>query len=69
MLTHFQWKPLYKQASLPGWRITFYFNGSHYDAIYHKSGLIEWGTIAPPKDDEELVISQIQELMLFHVYE
>lgn len=69
MITHFQWSPLYKKAALPGWRISFYFKGTHYDGIYHKNGRIEWGTQAPPKDNEDLILSQIQDLMLYHVYE
>ncbi|MBS2968207.1 YheE family protein [Metabacillus sp. KIGAM252] len=69
MVQHFQWKPLFKQANLPGWRISFYFKGTHYDGIYHKNGQVEWGTAIPPGDEEEHLVSQIHELMLFHVYE
>ncbi|WP_243385861.1 YheE family protein [Bacillus kexueae] len=69
MITHFQWKPLLKQSNLPGWRISFFFNGVHYDAIYHRSGQIEWGQTIPPKDKEQLIIEQIHELMLFHIYD
>ncbi|MCM3162011.1 MULTISPECIES: YheE family protein [Metabacillus] len=69
MITHFQYKPLFKQAKLPGWRISFYFRGSHYDGIYHKNGQIEWGSVTPLKEDETKLQTQIHELMLFHVYE
>ncbi|MGM7719280.1 YheE family protein [uncultured Metabacillus sp.] len=69
MITHFQYKPLIKQASLPGWRISFYFRGIHYDGIYHKNGKIEWAATTPPKEEETEIQSQIHELMLFHVYE
>ncbi|MFC0272112.1 YheE family protein [Metabacillus herbersteinensis] len=69
MITHFQFKPLFKQANLPGWQISFYFNGTHYDGLYHKTGQIEWGTTAPPKEEENSIHSKIHELMLFHVYD
>ncbi|TXC89739.1 hypothetical protein FS935_15345 [Metabacillus litoralis] len=69
MITHFQYKPLFKQANLPGWRISFYFRGTQYDGIYHKNGQIEWGSIQPPKEEELAIHTQIHELMLFHVYE
>lgn len=69
LITHFQWKPLIKQANLPGWRISFFFNGVHYDAVYHKTGEIEWGQTSPPKDKEHQLKSQIHDLMLFHVYD
>ncbi|MCY8267060.1 YheE family protein, partial [Bacillus haynesii] len=41
MISHFQWKPLFKKERLPGWRISFYHKGIHYEGIYHKSGEIE----------------------------
>lgn len=69
MITHFQWKPLFKQTNLPGWRVSFYFKGTHFDAIYHKNGEIEWGTTSPASEDEEIIRSHIHELMLFHVYD
>jgi hypothetical protein len=69
LITHFQYKSLFKQANLPGWRISFYFRGTHYDGIYHKNGQIEWGTVTPPTEDVTDIHSQIHELMLFHVYE
>jgi Family of unknown function (DUF5342) len=69
LITHFQYKPLFKQANLPGWRISFYFKGIHYDCIYQKNGQIEWGTMTPPSEYESDIHSQIHELMLFHVYE
>ncbi len=43
MISHFSWKPLFKKEKLPGWRISFYWQGTHYEGIYHKSGDIEWG--------------------------
>ncbi|MRX71492.1 hypothetical protein GJU40_04795 [Bacillus lacus] len=69
MITHFQWRPLFKQSTLPGWRISFHFNGSRYEGIYHKNGQIEWGTVMPPSEQEDVIASQIHELMLFHVYD
>ncbi|WP_026560349.1 YheE family protein [Bacillus sp. J37] len=69
MITHFQYKPMFIQAHLPGWRISFYFRGAHYDGVYHKNGQIEWGSQKPPKEAETDLQSQIHELMLFHVYE
>ncbi|WP_203289660.1 YheE family protein [Metabacillus sp. cB07] len=69
MITHFQWKPLFKQANLPGWRVSFYFKGNRYDALYHKNGEIEWEKASPAAEDEEAIRSQIHELMLFHVYD
>ncbi len=48
MISHFQWKPLFKKAQLPGWKISFFHNGAHYEGIYHKTGDIEWGSQLPP---------------------
>ncbi|WP_044893182.1 YheE family protein [Bacillus alveayuensis] len=69
MITHFQYNPLVKQTTLPGWRISFFFNGIHYNAIYHSNGEIEWGHVLPPKEQESKIKEQIHELMLFHIYE
>lgn len=69
MITHFQYRKLYKHLQLPGWRISFYCNGVHYDGIYHKNGDIEWGLLAPPKQEEADIHSRIHELMLFHIYD
>lgn len=69
MINHFQYKPLFNQATLPGWRISFFFLGTLYNGIYHKNGQIEWGAMSPPKDREQEIHMQIHELMLFHVYE
>lgn len=49
MISHFSWKPLFKKEKLPGWRISFYWQGTHYEGIYHKSGDIEWGHTHPEK--------------------
>ena len=47
MITHFQWNPLFKDESLPGWNISFFFNKQYYQAIYHKDGSIEWKNLIP----------------------
>lgn len=48
MISHFSWKPLFQKEKLPGWRISFYYKGTHYEGIYHKSGEIEWEICFPP---------------------
>ncbi|MCA1030852.1 YheE family protein [Bacillus timonensis] len=69
MLSHFQWKPLYENKQLPGWRISFYYKGVNYQGIYHKDGVIEWVNQLPPNEDMKEISSQVHELMLYHVYE
>jgi hypothetical protein len=69
MITHFQWKPLFEDKNLPGWRISFYFKKQAFQAVYHKNGEIEWTGIQPQTEDEANLKSMIHELMLFHVYE
>lgn len=69
MLSHFSYKPLFQDKSLPGWYIRFYYKGQLFEATYHKNGSIEWRDQTPPSDDLEKVQSSIHELMLFHVYE
>ncbi|MDF0726881.1 YheE family protein [Cytobacillus sp. S13-E01] len=69
MLSHFQWKPLFENKQLPGWRFSFFFKGTAYFGIYHKDGHIEWTSQVPPTESEQQLNTQIHELMLFHVYE
>jgi Family of unknown function (DUF5342) len=69
MITHFQYKPLYKHSQIPGWSFSFYSKRQKYTGIYHQDGKIEWTSTIPTKDEEELLTSQIHELMLFHVYD
>ncbi|WP_110928984.1 YheE family protein [Bacillus massiliglaciei] len=69
MLTHFQCKPLYKDQTLPGWAISFYYEKKRFKAIYHKNGEIEWLNGMPPESESQKVNSFIHELMVFHVYE
>jgi hypothetical protein len=67
MVSHFQWKPLFKQ--LPGWKIRFYSKGVFYEAIYNKDGSLEWNGTKPPEQDYPVLEKEIHELMLFHVYD
>lgn len=69
MLTHFQFKSLFKNQNIPGWSISFYFKKQRYTGIYHQTGTIEWTSLPPEKEDLAGLTSQIHELMLFHVYE
>ncbi|MBY0123101.1 YheE family protein [Bacillus sp. S/N-304-OC-R1] len=69
MLTHFQYKPLYENKQLPGWKISFYYNKQKFNGIYHQNGKIEWTSTAPYREDEMMLMEQIHELMLFHVYD
>ncbi|WP_269775476.1 YheE family protein [Bacillus siamensis] len=68
LISHFSWKPLFKKEKLPGWRISFYWQGTHYEGIYHKSGDIEWGHTHPGKEEPALV-KELHELMLYHIYD
>ncbi|MED1757434.1 YheE family protein [Bacillus subtilis] len=69
MISHFSWKPLFPKEKLPGWKISFYYKGTHYESIYHKSGEIEWGDLFPARADEPALTNEIHELMLFHIYD
>lgn len=69
MISHFQVKPLYEDRTLPGWRISFYYEKQAFQAIYHKDGRIEWSNAKPAPEAETQLAGMIHELMLFHVYE
>jgi hypothetical protein len=69
MISHFQWKPLFDNKEIPGWRFSFFFKGNGYQGVYHKDGQIEWSEKSPDTEYEDQLKSQIHELMLFHVYE
>ncbi|MEC1667494.1 YheE family protein [Bacillus mojavensis] len=69
MISHFSWKPLFQKEKLPGWTISFYFKGTHYEGIYHKNGEIEWGGLFPARADEPALKNEVHELMLFHIYD
>ncbi|KIL50114.1 hypothetical protein KP77_14890 [Jeotgalibacillus alimentarius] len=66
MIQHFQYQKLYAK-DLPGWSFSFTYMGEQVKGIYHKNGKIEWLSDAPEKDQDK-VIQQIHDLMLFHVY-
>ncbi len=69
MLSHFIYKPLLKDKSLPGWYIRFYYKGKLFEATYHKDGTIEWRNQTPHNEEFEMICSHIHELMLYHVYD
>lgn len=69
MLMHFQFKPLFDNKNIPGWNFSFYYNKQRFTGIYHQTGTIEWTTIQPKPQELDALVSQIHELMLFHVYE
>lgn len=63
-----QLETVIQKEKLPGWRISFYWQGTHYEGIYHKSGDIEWGHTHPGKEEPALV-KELHELMLYHIYD
>ncbi|MBT2759436.1 YheE family protein [Mesobacillus foraminis] len=67
MLTHFQYKPLYEHADIPGWRFSFYYMRQRHSGIYHPEGRIEWTSGFPAA--KSILEAQIHDLMLFHVYD
>ncbi|WP_071459056.1 YheE family protein [Bacillus massilinigeriensis] len=69
MIQHFQFTPLYENNELPGWNFSYYFKRVKYTGIYQSDGKIFWNSPAPCAETEELLKSQIHELMLFHVYD
>jgi hypothetical protein len=69
MLTHFQYKPLYENADIPGWHFSFYYLKQKYNGVYNPNGQIEWSTTKPNEQDQKKLESQIHELMLYHVYD
>lgn len=69
MLTHFQFKPLYKNTDIPGWEFSFFFKKLKRTGRYLQDGKIEWGLNAPDGDERTGLEQQVHELMLFHVYD
>ncbi|WP_174730541.1 YheE family protein [Mesobacillus harenae] len=69
MITHFQFKPLFDNAQLPGWRFSLYFHKKKLMGIYHQDGKIEWTSNKPDAESQSKLESQIHELMLYHVYD
>ncbi|HEY4579196.1 MAG TPA: DUF5342 family protein [Savagea sp.] len=67
MLQHFRYERMFPNSELPGWIISFYFEGQKYFANYEQDGKIKWENEAPIKKTE--VEDMVHELMLFHVYE
>jgi hypothetical protein len=68
MITHFQYKPLYENKDMPGWRFSFYYKKQKFTGIYQPDGKIEWAANTQPEDEETLK-KQIHEIMLFHEYD
>ncbi|MGG0719260.1 DUF5342 family protein [Robertmurraya massiliosenegalensis] len=68
MITHFQYKPLYDNQEMPGWRFSFYFNKEKYFGVYQPDGTIEW-TTPLASEDKEIISKQVHEIMTFHVYD
>ncbi|MFT4417073.1 YheE family protein [Fredinandcohnia humi] len=69
MISHFQWKPLFKSRKIPGWSFSFFLHGIKYTGTYNKDGSIDWNGVQPDSSILEDITKQIHELMLFHVYE
>lgn len=67
MIQHFSFKPLFENAQLPGWTISFFYKSERYVAEYEKDGSIKW--IGPSPSDEENVKKLIHNLMLYHIYD
>ncbi|MDZ5470176.1 YheE family protein [Bacillus sp. 31A1R] len=69
MITHFQYKPLYENKQMPGWRISFYYKKQKFNGIYHPDGKIEWTSQQPESESEKEIMEHIHSLMYFHVYD
>ena len=69
MIQHFSFKPLYENAQLPGWALTFFYKQKRYQAEYKKDGTITFIGEAPLHEQLADVEKMIHELMLFHVYD
>lgn len=67
MIQHFNYKPMYAHAQLPGWIFSFYLKNIRYAGEYLADGQIIWTSDVPPEEDK--VKDFIHELMVFHVYE
>lgn len=67
MLQHFNFKPLFENASIPGWAISFYYKQQRYSAEYMKDGKIVW--IGEPPATKVDIEKMVHELMLYHVYD
>ncbi|OCA84364.1 hypothetical protein A8F94_16810 [Bacillus sp. FJAT-27225] len=69
MLTHFQFKPLYKNEVIPGWEFSGFFKKQKRSGRYLQDGRIEWVLNPPDHEDKDILENQVHELMLFHVYD
>ncbi len=69
MIQHFNFKPLYENAQLPGWLISFYYKQQYYKGEYKKDGTIKWLGFTPMTEEVETIEKMVHELMLFHVYD
>lgn len=69
MIQHFSFKPLYENAQLPGWALTFFYKQKRYQAEYKKDGTITFIGDIPLQEQLADVEKMIHELMLFHVYD
>ncbi|TDL35406.1 hypothetical protein E2R51_06765 [Jeotgalibacillus sp. S-D1] len=71
MIQHFHYQSMFENKQLPGWLISFTYEGQRISGIYHKTGNIEW--TSPPlfrdQEAEENVKKQLHDLMLYHVYD
>ena len=69
MIQHFKFKPLFENAQIPGWAVSFFYKTSRYNAEYQKDGTIAFIGAVPPIEDRANIEKMVHELMLFHVYE
>lgn len=69
MISHFQWKPLFKKAQLPGWKISFFIMVHTMKAFITKRVILNGALSFRPHEVEPTLKEEIHELMLFHVYD
>ena len=68
MISHFQWKPLFKKKGFPAGKYRFIIKGFIMkEFIINRGNRV--GQHLSPHDDEPSLKSEIHELMLFHIYE
>lgn len=70
MFQHFTFKPVIsKKRRRKNYQFSFYFQGTYYRGLYHYNGQIEWYEPQPNETDISKLEAQVQELMLYHVYD
>lgn len=69
MFQHFTFKALLSKKRRKNYQFSFYFGGTYYRGMYHYNGQIEWHEPVPNEDYRGNLETQVQELMLFHVYD